>query len=43
MSVFTAPRTAATIDPEQALTGAYEEAYQRYRRLYPAVRTAMAG
>ena len=43
LSVFTAPRTAATIDPEQALTGAYEEAYQRYRRLYPAVRTAMAG
>ncbi|MFP5077114.1 xylulokinase [Rhizobium sp. YIM 134829] len=43
LSVFTAPRTAATIEPDRALTSAYEDAYQRYRRLYPAVRTAMAG
>ena len=32
--------TAETIEPEAALTAAYEDAYQRYRRLYPAIRAA---
>jgi xylulokinase len=40
LSVFTAPATAETIHPEAALRGAYEDAYQRYRRLYPAIRAA---
>jgi xylulokinase len=40
LSVFTAPATAETIQPEAALRGAYEDAYQRYRRLYPAIRAA---
>lgn len=34
------PATAETIEPETALTAAYEDAYQRYRRLYPAIRAA---
>lgn len=38
--ILTAPRTAETIEPETALTAAYEDAYQRYRRLYPAIRAA---
>jgi len=38
--VLTAPATAETIEPETALTSAYEDAYQRYRRLYPAIRAA---
>jgi xylulokinase len=37
---LTAPATAETIEPETALTAAYEDAYQRYRRLYPAIRAA---
>jgi xylulokinase len=41
MSVFTAPETAETIQPEASLHGAYEDAYQRYRRLYPAIKSAM--
>ncbi|WP_313525625.1 xylulokinase [Shinella sp.] len=40
VAVCTAPRTAETIEPEAALGAAYEDAYQRYRRLYPAVRAA---
>jgi xylulokinase len=40
LSVFTAPRTDRTIEPERALIGAYEDAYQRYGRLYPAIRAA---
>jgi xylulokinase len=39
-AVLTAPATAATIEPETALTATYEDAYQRYRRLYPAIRAA---
>lgn len=39
-AVLTAPATAATIEPEPALAAAYEDAYQRYRRLYPAIRAA---
>jgi xylulokinase len=38
--VLTAPATAETIEPDAALTAAYEDAYQRYRRLYPAIRAA---
>jgi xylulokinase len=37
VAVCSAPATAETIEPEAALTAAYEDAYQRYRRLYPAV------
>ncbi|MCJ8055580.1 xylulokinase [Shinella curvata] len=40
VAVCTAPKTAETIDPEAALGAAYEDAYQRYRRLYPAIRAA---
>ena len=35
------PATAETIEPDTTLTGAYEAAYGRYRRLYPAIRDAM--
>ena len=40
VAVCSAPATAETIEPEAALTAAYEDAYQRYRRLYPAIRAA---
>ena len=40
LSVFTPPATAETIEPDTALRDAYEAAYQRYRRLYPAIRDA---
>ncbi|SIQ99951.1 xylulokinase [Rhizobium sp. RU20A] len=39
--VLTPPATAETIEPVKAHSAAYEEAYQRYRRLYPAVKAAM--
>jgi xylulokinase len=42
LTVFTAPATAETIEPNLALHGAYEDAYQRYRRLYPAIKSAMS-
>jgi xylulokinase len=42
LTVFTAPATAETIEPNAALHGAYEDAYQRYRRLYPAIKSAMS-
>ncbi|WEX77080.1 xylulokinase [Sinorhizobium numidicum] len=35
-----APATAETIAPETSLVSAYEDAYQRYRRLYPAIKEA---
>ncbi|NVP57333.1 xylulokinase [Mycoplana rhizolycopersici] len=41
VSVCTAPVTAETIEPVSALTAAYEGAYGRYRRLYPAIRDAV--
>lgn len=41
VSVCQAPTTAETIEPETALATAYEEAYGRYRRLYPAIRDAV--
>lgn len=37
-AVCTEPKTAETIEPERALAGAYEDAYRRYRALYPAIR-----
>lgn len=36
--VCTAPETTAIIEPDTTLTGAFEDAYQRYRALYPAIR-----
>lgn len=42
LAVCTPPRTERTIEPEAALNPAYEEAYQRYRALYPALH-ALAG
>lgn len=39
LSVCTAPKTAETIEPVTALAGAYEEAYGRYRSLYPAIKS----
>lgn len=38
LSVFTAPDTADTIEPIAGLTGAYDQAYGRYRALYPAIK-----
>lgn len=36
--VLTAPATAETIEPVAGLVGAYDDAYARYRALYPAIR-----
>ncbi|MCP8894354.1 xylulokinase [Shinella daejeonensis] len=41
-AVCTPPATADTVDPEPSLAAAYEEAYRRFRRLYPAIRAATA-
>lgn len=38
VAVCTQPETARTIEPVVALGDAYEEAYQRYHALYPAIR-----
>ncbi|MCA1368281.1 xylulokinase [Bradyrhizobium sp. BRP14] len=40
VAVCTAPETAETISPEASLVPAYEDAYRRYRRLYPAIKEA---
>ena len=37
-TICSPPETAETIDPDQKLFGAFAEAYQRYRALYPAIR-----
>jgi xylulokinase len=37
VSVCTPPATEETIEPDGALTSAYESAYQRYRTVYPAI------
>lgn len=37
-AICTPPRTARTIEPEHTLTASYDEAYQRYHALYPALR-----
>ncbi len=39
-SICTPPETDETIEPDSALREAYDEAYGRYRALYPAVRDA---
>ncbi|MFD1200251.1 xylulokinase [Brucella gallinifaecis] len=36
-AICTPPRTARIIEPEQALIASYNEAYQRYHALYPAL------
>jgi xylulokinase len=40
VSVCTVPATAETIDPDPQLAGAYAQAYQRFRALYPAIKGA---
>ncbi|RAZ76359.1 xylulokinase [Mesorhizobium atlanticum] len=42
LAVCTAPATDATIEPDAGLGGAYADAYQRYRALYPAIRAVTA-
>lgn len=42
VTICYAPRTAETIAPEASLVSAYEESYQRYRRLYPAIKGAVS-
>lgn len=39
-AICTAPRTIETIEPVTALAEAYEDAYQRYQGLYPAIKDA---
>ncbi|QDC02017.1 xylulokinase [Mesorhizobium sp. 8] len=41
LSICTAPLTQETITPDAELAGAYEDAYRRYRALYPAIRDVM--
>jgi xylulokinase len=38
-AVLTAPATAGTVEPVRDLAAAYDEAYQRFRALYPAIRS----
>ncbi len=38
LAVCRAPRTEVTVEPDRALAAAYNDAYQRYRALYPAIR-----
>lgn len=42
VAVCTPPATAGTIEPVASLTGAYEDAYRRYRALYPAIKSLAA-
>ncbi len=39
VAVCTPPKTAGTIEPVAALSGAYEDSYKRYRALYPAIKS----
>ncbi|RFB90249.1 xylulokinase [Rhizobium leguminosarum bv. trifolii] len=39
IAVCTPPATSGTIEPVSALSGAYEDAYRRYRALYPAIKS----
>lgn len=41
LAVCSPPATAETIAPEAPLAAAYEDAYRRYRALYPAIRGTM--
>ena len=43
VAICTAPAISHSVEPDKGLTGAYEAAYQRYRALYPAVKTVIAG
>lgn len=38
LAVCTPPATARTVEPDGGFAPAYEEAYQRFRELYPAIR-----
>jgi xylulokinase len=40
LAVCTAPRTARTIEPDHALAPAFDEGWQRFRALYPAIKGA---
>jgi xylulokinase len=42
VAVCAPPKIAGTIEPVTALTGAYEDAYKRYRALYPAIKPLSA-
>ncbi|MDQ0456208.1 xylulokinase [Rhizobium paknamense] len=39
LSVLTAPETEAVVEPATAHAAAYEAAYQKYRALYPAIKS----
>ena len=39
--IFAAPRLRETIEPDRALAPAYQEAWGRYRRLYPLMKEAL--
>ncbi|MGN7294090.1 xylulokinase [Rhizobium sp. SAFR-030] len=41
LAVCSQPETAETIEPVAALTASYHAAYDRYRALYPAIRSTM--
>ncbi|WP_136656569.1 xylulokinase [Nitratireductor sp. XY-223] len=42
LAACTPPDIDQTIEPDQALRPAYEEAYQQYRKTYPAIRSTMS-
>ncbi len=41
-TVMTQPDIGEVIAPKAELVAAYEAAYQRYRKLYPAIKGALA-
>jgi xylulokinase len=41
LAICTPPATARTIEPEQALTGAFHAAHHKYKNLYPAIKGAL--
>jgi xylulokinase len=41
-AICTPPAIARTIDPDAGLAAAYEDAFRRYKALYPALRNALA-
>ncbi len=36
--VFTKPKVARTITPEKAAKAAYDDQFQRYKQIYPAIK-----
>ena len=42
LAVCAPPATAETIEPEAGLASAYEDAYRRYRALYPAIKGVLS-